>query len=72
MYQVIAYWKRNCYTIFLETSNYDEAKSFFDKIEPAERLAGEGINTYELVEVKGNELIGIAIKQDTIISLDRI
>ena len=52
MYQVLTYVQPNGYIILKETNDYEEAKKFFDDIKTEEKLAGEFICHYEIVEVE--------------------
>ena len=71
MYQVITYFIPDGYIVLKETNDFEEAKNFFDKITPEEKLAGETINNYELVESKNNVLNGIAKKSDSVLKIER-
>lgn len=71
MYQVLTYVQPNGYIILKETNDYEEAKKFFDDIKTEEKLAGEFICHYEIVEVENDILKGISKKSDSIIKLER-
>lgn len=70
MFKIIKYSKINKQLVISESDDYEEIKKVYDAIEPEEKLAGEDIFIYELIE-EGETRTGIALKSDIIIMLDR-
>ena len=54
-----------------EMTDYDKIKKVYDGIKTEEKLYGEELYIYELIEDKGDEIIGIAFKCDSVIPLER-
>ena len=54
-----------------EDNNYDRIKKVYDAIKTEEKLYGEELYIYELIEDTDNEIIGIAFKCDSVIPLER-
>ena len=71
MFKIIKYSKINKQLVISESDDYDKIKKVYDAIKPEEKLAGEDIFIYELIEDKGETRTGIALKSDIIIMLDR-
>ena len=71
MFKIIKYSRINKQLVISESDDYDEIKKVYDAIKPEEKLAGEDIFIYELIEDKGETRTGIALKSDIIIMLDR-
>ena len=71
MFKIIKYSKINKQIVISESDNYEEIKKVYDAIKIEEKLAGENIFIYELVEDKDKTRTGIALKSDSVISLDR-
>ena len=71
MFKIIKYSKINKQLVISESDDYEEIKKVYDAIKPEEKLAGEDIFIYELVEDKGETREGIALKSDIIIMLER-
>lgn len=71
MFKIIKYSKINKQLVISESDDYEEIKKVYDAIEPEEKLAGEDIFIYELIEEEGGTRTGIALKSDIVISLDR-
>ena len=71
MFKIIKYSKINKQLVISESDDYDKIKKVYDAIKPEEKLAGEDIFIYELIEDKGETRTGIALKSDIIIMLER-
>ena len=71
MFKIIKYCNINKQLVISESNDYEEIKKVYDAIKTEEKLAGEDIFIYELVEDKGETRTGIALKSDIIIMLDR-
>lgn len=71
MFKIIKYSKINKQIIISESDDYEEIKKVYDAIKPEEKLAGEDIFIYELIEEEGKTRMGIALKSDIIIMLNR-
>ena len=71
MFKIIKYSKINKQMVISESDDYEEIKKAYDAIKPEEKLAGEDIFIYELIEEEGKTRMGIALKSDIIIMLDR-
>ena len=71
MFKIIKYSRINKQLVISESDDYEEIKKVYDAIKPEEKLAGEDIFIYELVEDKDKTRTGIALKSDIVISLDR-
>ena len=71
MFKIIKYSKINKQLVIGESNDYEEIKKVYDAINPEEKLAGEDIFIYELIEEEGKTRTGIALKSDIVIMLDR-
>ena len=71
MFKIIKYCKINKQLVISESDDYDKIKKVYDEIKIEEKLAGEDIFFYELVEDEGETRTGIALKSDVIIMLER-
>ena len=71
MFKIIKYCNINKQLVISESNDYEEIKKVYDEIKTEEKLAGEDIFIYELVEDKGETRTGIALKSDIIIMLER-
>ena len=71
MFKIIKYSRINKQIVISESDDYEEIKKVYDAIKIEEKLAGEDIFIYELIEDKGKTRTGIALKSDSVISLDR-
>lgn len=71
MFKIIKYCNINKQLVISESNDYEEIKKVYDAIKIEEKLAGEDIFIYELVEDEGETRTGIALKSDIIIMLDR-
>ena len=71
MFKIIKYCKINKQLVISESDDYDKIKKVYDEIKIEEKLAGEDIFFYELVEDEGETRTGIALKSDIIIMLER-
>ena len=71
MFKIIKYSKINKQFIISESDDYEEIKKIYDAIKTEEKLAGEDIFIYELVEDEGKTRTGIALKSDIVITLER-
>ena len=71
MFKIIKYSKINKQLVISESDDYDKIKKVYDAIKPEEKLAGEDIFIYELIEEEGKTRTGIALKSDIIIMLER-
>lgn len=71
MFKIIKYSKINKQMVISESDDYEEIKKVYDAIKPEEKLAGEDIFIYELIEEEGKTRMGIALKSDIIIMLGR-
>lgn len=71
MFKIIKYSKINKQFIISESDDYEEIKKVYDAIKTEEKLAGEDIFIYELVEDEGKTRTGIALKSDSVITLER-
>ena len=71
MFKIIKYSTINKQLVISESDDYEEIKKVYDAIKPEEKLAGEDIFIYELIEDKGETRTGIALKSDVIIMLER-
>ena len=71
MFKIIKYSKINKQLVISESDDYEEIKKVYDAIKIEEKLAGEDIFIYQLIEDKGKTRTGIALKSDNVISLDR-
>ena len=54
-------------SLLCEHNDYDKIKKVYDAIRTKEKLCGEEILIYELIEDKGDEIMGIAFKCDSVI-----
>ena len=71
MFKIIKYSKINKQLVISESNDYEEIKKVYDAIKTEEKLAGEDIFIYELVEDEGKTRTGIALKSDIVITLER-
>ena len=71
MFKIIKYSKINKQLVISESNDYEEIKKVYDAIKLEEKLAGEDIFIYELIEEEGETRTGIALKSDIIITLER-
>ena len=71
MFKIIKYCNINKQLVISESNDYEEIKKVYDAIKPEEKLAGEDIFIYELIEEEDKTRTGIALKSDIIIMLDR-
>ena len=71
MFKIIKYSRINKQLVISESDDYDKIKKVYDAIKPEEKLAGEDIFIYELIEDKGETRTGIALKSDIVITLER-
>ena len=71
MFKIIKYSKINKQLVISESDDYEEIKKVYDAIKTEEKLAGEDIFIYELVEDKDKTRTGIALKSDSVITLER-
>lgn len=71
MFKIIKYSRINKQLVISESDDYEEIKKVYDAIKPEEKLAGEDIFIYELIEEEGKTRTGIALKSDIVIMLDR-
>ena len=58
-------------SLLCEHNDYDRIKKVYDSIKTEEKLYGEEILIYELIEDTGDEINGIAFKCDSVIPLER-
>ena len=71
MYQVIEHSTDNKdWNIIYQNENYDTIKEIYNSIYPTDKLPFEA-KVFELVEIRGGELIGLEIKKDNIITVIR-
>lgn len=71
MYQVIEHSTDNKdWNIIYQNENYDTIKEIYNSIYPTDKLPFEA-KVFELVEIRGGELIGLEIKKDNIITIIR-
>ena len=71
MYQVIEHSTDNKdWNIIYQNENYDTIKEIYNSIYPIDKLPFEA-KVFELVEIRGGELIGLEIKKDNIITIIR-
>lgn len=71
MYQVIEHSTDNKdWNIIYQNENYDTIKEIYNSIYPADKLPFEA-KVFELIEIRGGELIGLEIKKDNIITIIR-
>ena len=71
MYQVIEHSTDNKdWNIIYQNENYDTIKEIYNSIYPTDKLLFEA-KVFELVEIRGGELIGLEIKKDNIITIIR-
>ena len=71
MYQVIEHSTDNKdWNIIYQNENYDTIKEIYHSIYPTDKLPFEA-KVFELVEIRGGELIGLEIKKDNIITIIR-
>lgn len=71
MFKIIKYSKLNRQFVIFEDNDYDRVKSVYDAIKTEEKLYGEDIFTYEIIEEKNGEWIGLSNKSDLILGLER-
>lgn len=72
MYQVIEHSTDNKdWNIIYQNENYDTIKEIYNSIYPTDKLPFEA-KVFELVEIRGGELIGLEIKKDNVITIIRI
>lgn len=72
MYQVIEHSTNNKdWNIIYQNENYDTIKEIYNSIYPTDKLPFEA-KVFELVEIRGGELIGLEIKKDNVITIIRI
>ena len=72
MYQVIEHSTDNKdWNIIYQNENYDTIKEIYNSICPTDKLPFEA-KVFELVEIRGGELIGLEIKKDNVITIIRI
>lgn len=72
MYQVIEHSTDNKdWNIIYQNENYDTIKGIYNSIYPTDKLPFEA-KVFELVEIRGGELIGLEIKKDNVITIIRI
>ena len=71
MFKIIKYSRINKQLVISESNDYEEIKKVYDAIKTEEKLAGEDIFIYELIEDKGKTRTGIALKSDSVIALER-
>ena len=71
MYQVIEHSTDNKdWNIIYQNENYDTIKEIYNSIYPTDKLPFEA-KVFELVEIRGGELIGLEIKKDNVITITR-
>lgn len=71
MYQVIEHSTDNKdWNIIYQNENYDTIKEIYNSIYPTDKLPFEA-KVFELVEIRGGELIGLEIKKDNVITIIR-
>lgn len=71
MYQVIEHSTDNKdWNIIYQNENYDTIKEIYNSIYPTDKLPFEA-KIFELVEIRGGELIGLEIKKDNVITIIR-
>lgn len=71
MYQVIEHSTDNKdWNIIYQNENYDTIKEIYNSIYLTDKLPFEA-KVFELVEIRGGELIGLEIKKDNIITIIR-
>lgn len=71
MYQVIEHSTDNKdWNIIYQNENYDTIKEIYNSIYPTDKLPFEA-KVFELIEIRGGELIGLEIKKDNIITIIR-
>lgn len=71
MYQVIEHSTDNKdWNIIYQNENYDTIKEIYNSIYPTDKLPFEA-KIFELIEIKGGELIGLEIKKDNVITIIR-
>lgn len=72
MYQVIEHSTNNKdWNIIYQNEDYDTIKEIYNSIYPTDKLPFEA-KVFELVEIRGGELIGLEIKKDNVITIIRI
>lgn len=71
MFKIIRYSKLKKQTVVYEANDYDRIKKVYDGIKIEEKLYGEEIYSYELIEDKDDKVNGIAFKCDSILPLER-
>ena len=72
MYQVIEHSTDNKdWNIIYQNEDYDTIKEIYNSIYPTDKLPFEA-KVFELVEIRGGELIGLEIKKDNVITIIRI
>ena len=72
MYQVIEHSTDNKdWNIIYQNENYDTINEIYNSIYPTDKLPFEA-KVFELVEIRGGELIGLEIKKDNVITIIRI
>ena len=72
MYQVIEHSTDNKdWNIIYQNEDYDTTKEIYNSIYPTDKLPFEA-KVFELVEIRGGELIGLEIKKDNVITIIRI
>lgn len=71
MYQVIEHSTDNKdWNIIYQNENYDTIKEIYNSIYPTDKLPFEA-KVFELIEIRGGELIGLEIKKDNVITIIR-
>lgn len=71
MYQVIEHSTDNKdWNIIYQNENYDTIKEIYNSIYLTDKLPFEA-KVFELVEIRGGELIGLEIKKDNVITIIR-
>lgn len=71
MFKIIKYSRINKQLVISENDDYDKIKKVYDEIKTEEKLAGEDIFIYELIEDNDETRTGIALKSDSVIMLER-
>lgn len=71
MYQVIEHSTDNKdWNIIYQNENYDTIKEIYNSIYLTDKLPFEA-KVFELIEIRGGELIGLEIKKDNVITIIR-
>lgn len=72
MFQIVKYKVSNPqHIVIYQNKNLDNVKDVFRNIETTQAIFGEAYS-YEIVEVNYKDLKGIAIKSDSILTLERM